>query len=181
MSILIKLLTGSSKCISCNSRYCHCLLAVFKHDFDLTLLFLKFAEVSDHFSHSQPPITGTTKAPGTSTALPESTRPALAEDHGDSNRWSLCTLLIFVVALWSNCSRVWNMNSFFHFCALLLFRVSWSFSLPLAVIVAITVMMFISSVIGVVCCRVRTKSKQLGKQFPENCCRKAQTVCQSLW
>lgn len=115
MSILIKLLTGCSKCISCNSCYCHCLLAVFKHDFYLTLLYLKFAEVSDHFSHSQPPITGTTKAPGTSTALLESTRPALAEDHGDSNRWSLCTLLVFVVAHWSNCSCVWNMNSFFIF------------------------------------------------------------------
>ncbi|XP_039460265.1 uncharacterized protein LOC120435221 [Oreochromis aureus] len=95
--------------------------------------YVEVSEVSDHFSHSQPPITGTTKAPGTSTALPESTRPALAEDHSDSN------------------------------------RVSWSFSLPLAVIVAITVMMFISSVIGVVCCRVRTKSKPLDKYGETHC------------
>ncbi|KAL6119752.1 uncharacterized protein ACO6RY_04266 [Pungitius sinensis] len=39
-------------------------------------------------------------------------------------------------------------------------RVPWSFSLPLAVIVSITVMVFITSVIGVVCCKVKAKRKQ---------------------
>uniref|UniRef100_UPI003AABC951 uncharacterized protein znf335 n=1 Tax=Centroberyx gerrardi TaxID=166262 RepID=UPI003AABC951 len=39
-------------------------------------------------------------------------------------------------------------------------RVPWSFGLPLAAIVSIAIMIIISSVISVVCCRVKTKSKQ---------------------
>ncbi|KAM8862924.1 uncharacterized protein AB9W97_018043 [Spinachia spinachia] len=39
-------------------------------------------------------------------------------------------------------------------------RVPWSFSLPLAVIVSIGVMIFVSSVIGVVYCTVKAKRKQ---------------------
>ncbi|XP_028265240.1 uncharacterized protein LOC114438231 [Parambassis ranga] len=51
-------------------------------------------------------------------------------------------------------------------------RVSWSFSLPLAVIVSITVMILITSVIGVVFCRVKTKCKQSAKH--------RETLCESL-
>ncbi|KAM7412033.1 hypothetical protein PAMA_021822 [Pampus argenteus] len=41
--------------------------------------------------------------------------------------------------------------------------VPWSFGLPLAVIVSITLIIFITSVIGVVCRRVHAKRKQLDK------------------
>ncbi|XP_037630087.1 uncharacterized protein LOC119490647 [Sebastes umbrosus] len=51
-------------------------------------------------------------------------------------------------------------------------RVPWSFGLPLAVIVSITGMIFITSVIGVVCCRVKAKRKQ-----PDNY---GETLCESL-
>ncbi|XP_040915807.1 uncharacterized protein LOC121196603 isoform X2 [Toxotes jaculatrix] len=40
-------------------------------------------------------------------------------------------------------------------------RVPWSFGLPLAVIVSITVMVLITSVIGVICFRVKAKRKKL--------------------
>ncbi|KAK5863479.1 hypothetical protein PBY51_000508 [Eleginops maclovinus] len=51
-------------------------------------------------------------------------------------------------------------------------RVPWSFGVPLAVIVSITVMMLIISVIGVVCCRVKAKRKQTNKY--------GETQCESL-
>ncbi|XP_034394239.1 uncharacterized protein LOC117734184 [Cyclopterus lumpus] len=47
-------------------------------------------------------------------------------------------------------------------------RVPWSLGLPLAVIVSIAVMILITSIIGVVCCRVEARRKQ-----PE-------TLCESL-
>lgn len=48
----------------------------------------------------------------------------------------------------------------------LLSRVPWSFGLPLVVIVSITVMILITSVIGVVYCRAVARRTQSGKQFP---------------
>ncbi|XP_030590279.1 uncharacterized protein LOC115783543 [Archocentrus centrarchus] len=95
--------------------------------------YVELSEVSHHFSQSQPPITGTITAPGTSITLPDSTGPAVAEDHSYSN------------------------------------RVSWSFGLPLVVIVSITVMMFITLVTGIVCCRVRAKCKQSDKYGKTHC------------
>ncbi|XP_044068240.1 uncharacterized protein LOC122883519 [Siniperca chuatsi] len=50
--------------------------------------------------------------------------------------------------------------------------VPWSFGLPLAVIVSIAVMILITSVIGVVCCRVKAKCKQSDKY--------GETLCESL-
>ncbi|XP_056279579.1 uncharacterized protein LOC130199814 isoform X2 [Pseudoliparis swirei] len=44
-------------------------------------------------------------------------------------------------------------------------RVPWSLGLPLAVIVSIAVMILITSVIGIVCCRVEGRRKPPGKQF----------------
>lgn len=166
------------KCASCKSLhyFIFFLLAVIQDTFYLnsSLFSLHFPEVSDHFSQSQPPITGTVTAPGASTTLPDSTAAAAAEDHSNSNRCSL----IFVAARLSDGKCF--VCFFSHFCALLFFRVSWSFGLPLVAIVSITVMMLIVSVTGVVCCRVRAKYKQSGKQFPENGCHKDQNVCQSL-
>ncbi|XP_056279578.1 uncharacterized protein LOC130199814 isoform X1 [Pseudoliparis swirei] len=52
-------------------------------------------------------------------------------------------------------------------------RVPWSLGLPLAVIVSIAVMILITSVIGIVCCRVEGRRKPPGKQFSE-------TQCESL-
>ncbi|XP_078111005.1 uncharacterized protein LOC144520823 isoform X1 [Sander vitreus] len=98
--------------------------------------YVEVSEVSGHHSQSQPSLTTTIKAPNHSTILPESTGPALAEDHSDSP------------------------------------RVPWSFGLPLAVIVSITVMILITSVIGVVCCRVQTKRKLPDKY--------GETLCESL-
>ncbi|KAM9750982.1 uncharacterized protein ACNS7B_007941 isoform 2-T2 [Menidia menidia] len=40
-------------------------------------------------------------------------------------------------------------------------RAPWSFSLPLAAVVSVTVMIFVSAVVGTVCFRVKAKSKQL--------------------
>ncbi|XP_034065386.1 uncharacterized protein LOC117542044 isoform X1 [Gymnodraco acuticeps] len=51
-------------------------------------------------------------------------------------------------------------------------RVPWTFGLPLAVIVSITVMLLITSVIGVVWCRVKAKRKQTNKY--------GETLCESL-
>ncbi|KAM6929229.1 uncharacterized protein PEZ65_008541 [Lycodopsis pacificus] len=98
--------------------------------------YVEVSEVSDPHSRSQPSPTTTVKAPNTSTTLPDSTWPALAQDHSDSD------------------------------------SVPWSFGLPLAVIVSIAVMILITSVIGVVCCRVKAKRKQ-----PDKC---AETQCESL-
>ncbi|GAA6222843.1 uncharacterized protein LOC108876568 [Lates japonicus] len=98
--------------------------------------YVEISEASVHHSHSQPPLTTTTKPLNTSTTLPDSTEPALAQDHRNSP------------------------------------SVPWSFSLPLAVIVSITVMILITSVIGVVCFRVRTKRKQPDKSV--------ETLCESL-
>ncbi|XP_034552219.1 uncharacterized protein LOC117821816 [Notolabrus celidotus] len=89
--------------------------------------FVEVFEVSGHPSRSQPSTMTTMKTPNTTTSLPESTGPVLAQDHSDSP------------------------------------RALWGFSLPLVVIVSITVMLFITSVIGVVFCRVKAKQKQSDK------------------
>ncbi|XP_045912260.1 uncharacterized protein LOC123975116 [Micropterus dolomieu] len=98
--------------------------------------YVEVSEVSLHHSQSQPSVATTVKAPNTSTTLPDSTGPVLAQDHVDSP------------------------------------RVSWSFGLPLAVIVSIAVMILITSVIGVVLCSVKAKPKQSNKY--------GETLCESL-
>ncbi|XP_029291788.1 uncharacterized protein LOC115011000 [Cottoperca gobio] len=98
--------------------------------------YVEVSEVSDHHSRSQPSLTTAVKVPKTSTTRPDSTGPALAQDHSDR------------------------------------LRVPWSFGLPLAVIVSITAMILITSVIGVVCCRVKAKRKKPDKY--------GETVCESL-
>ncbi|XP_035511735.1 uncharacterized protein LOC118323813 [Morone saxatilis] len=50
--------------------------------------------------------------------------------------------------------------------------VPWSFGLPLVVIVSITVLISITSVIGVICCRIKAKRKQSDKY--------GETLCESL-
>lgn len=51
-------------------------------------------------------------------------------------------------------------------CIFFLSRVPWSFGLPLVVIVTISVMFLITSVIGVIYCRVKARQTQSGKAFP---------------
>ncbi|XP_042346903.1 uncharacterized protein LOC121946420 [Plectropomus leopardus] len=97
--------------------------------------YVEVSEVSGHHRQSQPLLTTTIKAPNSSTTLPDSTGPHLAQDHSDSP------------------------------------RVPWSFGLPLAVIVSLTVMILVTSVIGVVCCRVKAKCKQPDKY--------GETLCES--
>ncbi|XP_054465864.1 uncharacterized protein LOC129100292 [Anoplopoma fimbria] len=98
--------------------------------------YVEVSEVSGRHSQTQPSPTTTVKSPNTSTALPDSTGPAVAQDHSDRA------------------------------------RVPWSLGLPLAVILSIAVMILITSVIGVVCCRVKAKRKQQDKY--------AETLCESL-
>lgn len=59
------------------------------------MIFLRFTEVSGHHSQSQPPPKTTIKAPDSSTTLTDSTGAVLAENHGDSSRYSLCRLPVF--------------------------------------------------------------------------------------
>ncbi|XP_056240582.1 uncharacterized protein LOC130174617 [Seriola aureovittata] len=98
--------------------------------------YVEVSDASSHHSQSQPPLPTTITVLNTSTTLPDSTGPALAQDHRDSP------------------------------------RVPWSFGLPLVVIVSISVMILITSVIGVVCFRVKANRK------PSDRC--GETLCESL-
>ncbi|XP_032377053.1 uncharacterized protein LOC116692679 isoform X2 [Etheostoma spectabile] len=63
--------------------------------------YVEVSEVSGHHSQSQPSLTTTIKAPIPSTILPESTGPALAQDHSDSLRvpWSFGLPLAVIVSI----------------------------------------------------------------------------------
>lgn len=119
------------------------------------IIFSHYPKASFHHSQPQPPLTTTTTGPNTSATIPDSSGPALAQDHSDGPRYPSCAELSLVAPAWS-----W-IGLLCPVCA----RVSWSFGLPLAVIVSITLMALVASVIGVVCFRLNAKHKQSGKQI----------------
>ncbi|KAM6981788.1 uncharacterized protein LKV04_012504 [Tautogolabrus adspersus] len=63
--------------------------------------YIEISEASRHHSQSYPSMTTTIKAPITSTTLPGSTGPALAQDHSDSPRvaWSFSLPLAVIVSI----------------------------------------------------------------------------------
>lgn len=127
-------------------------------------MLLPLAEVSDYGEQTQFTLTTTTKAPTkaptSSTELPDSTGPVLAQDRSDSSRSSLsCSVM--------SCIAVVVKDHIRYIC--LLSRASRGVSLPLIAVVSITVMVFVTAVIGAVYCRVKAQSEQSGKPnlFPE--------------